>query len=185
VRLFLALNLPADVRERVHRATAALREAAPEIAWVSEERLHLTIKFLGAQPDEATAALAESMREVAAAHRPVELELGGIGAFPNRRRPRIVWLGIAADHRLELLHHDVELACERLGYPLEGRAFRPHITLGRTKQRSPDARALGTAARTVTFRETTVVDTLDLMESRLQAAGPRYAVVAAAPLRPR
>ncbi len=170
------------MRQRIYQATEPLRTAAPEVGWVEESRLHLTLKFLGEQSADAAGALAGAIREVANAQRALELEVGGLGAFPSRRRPRIIWLGIVPDPRLELLQHDVELACEQLGHPVEGRAFRPHITLGRVKQEVLDARALAAAARTVIYRETAAVDTLDLMESRLTAAGPRYAVVATAAL---
>ena len=193
MRLFLALNFPASLRRAIFDATAPLRAAAPGLAWVAESRLHLTLKFLGERPDDAVAPLVGALDEVGATHSPVTRSLGGLGAFPNQRRPRVVWLGIAPDPKLELLHHDVETACAALGYELDGRTFRPHLTLARVRPgrrgggepAAEPARALAAAAREVQFRGAAVVETLDLMRSELAAGGSRYTVLHAAPLRPR
>jgi 2'-5' RNA ligase len=184
VRLFLALNLPAAVRDAVHAAYAPLREVAPAAAWTAPDKLHLTVKFVGEQPREMADALAAAATRVAAGHAPVVLELAHFGAFPNRRRPRVLWLGVRADPRLELLHHDVELACAELGLPVDGRAFRPHVTLGRVRPAGPpvDPRALAHAARAVHFREEVTVETLDLMLSEPAHGGTRYTPLARAPL---
>jgi len=190
VRLFVAINLPADVRSEIAGATAPLRAAAPSVAWTEADRLHLTLKFIGEQPREAADALANALRRAAARHSSLTLDLGGLGAFPSRRQPRIVWLGVAPDPKLELLHHDVESACEALGYELEGRAFRPHLTLGRVRTGrgsrgavdAAAATALASAAREVHSRWSVGVDAVDLMESQLAPGGPRYAVVARAQL---
>ena len=141
MRLFLAINLEPDLRRAIVDVTAPLRTAAPSLGWLGEARLHLTLKFLGEQPEDIVAPLSDSMRQVAQRHRQFSMELGEIGAFPNFRRPRVVWMGIGREPRLELLHHDLELACETHGLELEGRAFRPHLTLARARQGAVDATA--------------------------------------------
>lgn len=183
MRLFIAINLPDSERRAIRGATAPVREAAPGVAWTAEPQLHLTLKFLGDVSEHAAQPLRESLDAVASHHRVPRLELGGLGAFPNLRAPRIVWLGIAQDGRLELLQHDMESACEALGYEVEGRPFRPHITLGRVrKPLSRDAtRALADAARRVTYSGTVEPATVDLMQSQLTPAGPKYSVLAALP----
>ena len=187
MRLFLAINLDPSVRQAIHDATAPLRDAAPSLSWVREPLLHFTMKFLGEQEEMLVAALRAALASVGMRHRTIELELGGIGAFPNLRRPRVVWMGIASEPRLELLHHDVEVACEQLGLPLEGRPFRPHLTLARVRVRPPldELRALARAAKRVDHRETLMVESIDLMQSDLgqPASGARYTRLAAAPLR--
>ena len=184
MRLFIAINLPAETRCAIAEATAPLREAAPGAAWVAPESLHLTVKFLGERPAEWMAELAGRLGELAQRHRPVDLVFGGVGAFPNLRAPRIVWMGVAHEPKLELLQHDVERACEALGIPLEGRPFRPHLTLGRVRRElGRDAiRALGLAARGVRYSGAADVRTLDLMSSNLSPAGSRYTVECALPL---
>jgi len=186
VRLFLAINLAPELRRAIVDATAPLRAAAPTLSWVDDSRLHLTLKFLGDQPDTAVAPLRATMDDVVERHRSFAMRLTGIGAFPNFRRARVVWMGVEHEPRLELLHHDIELACERHGFELEGRPFRPHLTLARVKDRTEvdELRALSRAGKRVEFEEDAVVDSLDLMQSHL-GAGAHYECLHAAPLRRR
>jgi RNA 2',3'-cyclic 3'-phosphodiesterase len=180
----LALELDARVRQAISEATAPMRDAAPAASWVREENIHLSIKFLGEQPDDVPAALSPLLARLGGAHQPLELQIGGLGAFPNLRTPRVVWMGVEHDPRLELLHHDVERACAELGFALDGRAFRPHLTLARV--RSPmapaAARALAVAARAVRYAGAARVAALSLMESTLAPGGARYTRVASFPL---
>jgi len=175
VRLFLAINLADDVRRAAWDATAPLRDAAPGVGWVAAARLHLTLKFLGEQSEAQVAAVSASLDEVAGRHRAFTVQLGGVGAFPNFRRPRVVWMGVTPDPRLELLHHDIEVACERLGFALDGRAFRPHMTLARARGREDtDAiRGLARVGQGVVFEAETRVESVDVMQSVLGAAA-RY-----------
>jgi 2'-5' RNA ligase len=184
VRLFIALNLPATERHAIHVATTMMREAARGVSWVTEDRLHLTLKFLGEQPERMVSSLQANLTACLSTYRPVQLGLGGLGAFPNLRAPRLVWMGVTPDTRLELLHHDVETACAALGLELEGRAFRPHITLGRVRRElgRDRSRALAAAARGVGYAGTVQVRSVDLMQSELAPAGARYSVLAAIPL---
>ena len=185
MRLFLAINLAPDVRRDIVDATASLRDTAPEVSWLDEPRLHLTLKFLGEQPSERLDAIATAVSGVADRHRSLVMTLGGIGAFPNFRRARIVWMGVDQDPRLELLHHDVEVAYETLGFELEGRPFRPHLTLARLKHQLPEERLrnLSRAARHIDFQAECDVQSIDLMQSELLPAGPVYQRLLAAPLR--
>jgi len=185
VRLFIAINLPAETRREVVAAVESLRQAAPELAWVREPLIHLTLKFLGEQPPEMVSHLQRSIDGVAARHRELIMELEGIGAFPNFRRARVVWLGITPEARLELLHHDLEVACEQLGFEVEGRPFRPHLTLARVKHAlaEPAARALSRAAKQVDFHSDFVVRSIDLMRSEQSTQGSIYNVLHAAPMR--
>lgn len=189
MRLFLAINLEPTQRQAIYDAVEPLRAAAPSLAWVRAANLHFTIKFFGEQDASLVPALGAAMEAVGERHRVIELELGGIGAFPNLRRPRVVWMGIASEPRLELLHHDVEVACEQLGIPVEGRPFRPHLTLARVRARpsSDELRALARAAKRVDHRETVMVESIDLMQSDLEqpasGGGTRYTRLATATLR--
>lgn len=161
-----------------------MREAAGGISWVPEDRLHLTMEFLGEQPESGVPALTAALSGAVGRHGRVSLALRGLGAFPNLRAPRIVWMGVEPDPKLELLQHDLARVCGELGYEREARAFRPHITLGRARARvkADAARALASAARAVEYAGVVEVRTVDLMESRLLPAGARYSVVAAMPL---
>jgi 2'-5' RNA ligase len=185
VRLFLAINLPQHVRLEVVAATAVLRESVPELAWVTAPRLHLTLKFLGEVAPERVDDVAAALSIAAGRHRETVVALGGIGAFPNFRRARVVWMGVDNDPRLELLHHEIELACESLGFEVEGRPFRPHLTLARVKQSLSEdrLRMLSRLAKRVDYRDDFIVRSVDLMSSELSPSGPTYRTLVSAALR--
>lgn len=143
------------------------------------------MKFLGDVEETRLDELTTATSAVAGQHRELLMTLGGIGAFPNFRRARVVWMGIEQEARLELLHHDIELACESLGFEIEGRAFRPHLTLARVKHALPEERlrALSRVAKRTDFRTDFVVRSVDLMSSELSQSGPTYRTVVSAALR--
>jgi RNA 2',3'-cyclic 3'-phosphodiesterase len=184
VRLFIAINLPQSERQAIHHAIAPLREAARSVTWVAPECIHLTMKFLGEQPAEAVLSVRDAIGAVARRYHPQRLSLGGVGAFPHLRAPRIFWMGIAGDPKLELLHHDLEIACEALGHEVDARAFRPHVTLGRVKgdMSREHVQTLSRIAGNVRYRAAVEVQSIDVMQSELSATGPRYTVLAAVPL---
>lgn len=184
MRTFLALNLPPAARDALYEHAAPVRAAAPLATWVARENLHLTLQFLGDVDKKRIAAVETRVREIAATHRRLTLDIGGAGAFPNLGQPRIVWMGVTSDPRLELLQHDLELGNESLGFPVEGRAFRPHITMGRIRVALPAAerQALVAELRRCGFTERVTVTSVDLMESALGLGGSRYTLLAAAAL---
>jgi RNA 2',3'-cyclic 3'-phosphodiesterase len=178
VRLFVALNLPPPVRDALWAATAPLRERGLPVKWVRGEGIHVTLKFLGEVEDEREAELRDALgRAVVGAHA-LPLALGGFGAFPDLRRPRVIWVGIAPEPALEILQDRVEREFAPLGFPTEARAFRPHVTLGRaTRDARPAAfGGLERALAPLTFAETAVVESVDLMQSTLQSGGAVYHV---------
>ena len=161
-----------------------MREAAPNANWVREANIHLSIKFLGEQAESAPATIASALGAVGGKHSPLDLRFGGLGAFPNLRAPRVVWMGVQHDPRLELMHHDIEETCAANGFALDARTFRPHITLARIRDGMAigDARALAVAARAVGYKGMQQVGTISLMESVLAPGGARYTKVASIPL---
>ena len=174
MRLFLALELDAATAEALYLAIAPLRALEPGLAWRPAAKLHLTIKFLGDADEARVSGLVAAASLVAATHRPFGMRLGGVGAFPNFRRPRIVWFGVESEPRLELLHHDLELACLERGYEVEGRPFRPHMTLARVREQLPAerVRALARAARRIAFSATENVDRLTLFDGATGTSAP-------------
>ena len=184
MRLFLAINIPGELRQTLSDAVHPLRELAPEVRWTSEPKLHLTMKFLGEQDESRVAAIEDAMRSVASAHASTDVMIHGLGAFPNTRRPRVLWIGVEHSTRLELLAHDLESGFEPLGFDAEGRAFRPHITIGRVRERLEleQARSLARAARRTLVEETLPVTSLDLMQSVAGADGSSYRLLTSVPL---
>jgi 2'-5' RNA ligase len=164
----------------VWRATIPLRAAAPSIAWVREDLFHFTIKFLG----ECTAAQSDQIRgavdRVTARHAPLTWQLQGAGAFPNFRRPRVVWIGTANASAMERLTREVDEAMQLLGFPPDTRAFTAHLTIGRVKRELDRHQgvALERAAQAVDLAASASAASVDLMSSELSRSGPTYQVVA-------
>ncbi len=185
MRLFLAINFPHAVRREIASATAPLRECAPELGWTAQDRLHLTLKFLGEQTESRVDALAAALATTAIRHHELNMSVGGIGAFPNFRRARVVWMGVNPEPRLELLHHDIEVAFEAVGCELEGRAFRPHLTLARVRDALDveRMRSLWRAAKRIDYTTEFIVRSVELMQSDLSSSGPAYTTLVSAPLR--
>jgi 2'-5' RNA ligase len=185
MRIFLAINPPNDVRHRVWEATAPLREAVPSVGWVAEPKIHLTLKFIGEMPEAGIEPLASAMTSIARTHAAPVVHLETVGAFPNFRRPRVIWMGIEQEPRLELLHHDVEVASDKLGHELDGRAYRPHLTLGRVRRPLEDEelKLLRTTAKRIRFTDQFFARAIDIMQSVPGPGGSTYSTVASAPMR--
>jgi len=178
VRLFVALNLPPPVREALWAATTPLRDLELPVNWVSGEGIHVTLKFLGEVGDDREPEVAAALGRAAAGARTLPLALEGFGVFPDFRRPRVVWAGIAPEPGLEMLQHRVEQEFAPLGFPTEARPFRPHVTLGRARRetRPRDFAGLEAALARLEFAQTAVVSALDLMQSTLRSGGAVYNV---------
>ena len=149
-----------------------------------EDAVHLTIKFLGEQPAGRESEIAVALAGVAARARPFGLSVNGLGAFPDARRPRVLWAGLEPVPALELLQHDVERTLAELGFEPEARPFHPHLTLGRAKagaRRDAFAGLEALLTRHV-VRDAFAVENLVLMESRLTPAGAEYQSVTTLPL---
>ena len=187
MRLFVALNIPPELRVAAWVAVEPLRTALPTgVAWVREDALHVTLRFLGEQPDTVPDALAAALApELARAERPT-VRLEKVDAFPSMRRPRVLWLGGPANSALARLYQEVQGACATLGFEPEPRPFELHVTLGRVR---PGARVdpaeLARGAEQVRLDAEFVASSVDVMESVLGPGGSRYRVVAAVPIGPR
>lgn len=180
MRLFIALNLPKKERERIHRSARRLREADMPVRWIEPDHYHVTLKFLGDVRRDRTGEVEEALGRVAASTKPFSTEFGGFGAFPTIRRPRVIWLGLAANPELRCLKQDLEWALGEVGFDAETRAFHPHVTLGRADDRGGAGafRGLDEVVAGMEFNGEVKVHTLDVMRSQLSRNGARYSVVA-------
>jgi len=187
MRLFIAVNLPPAIREAVYTDVAPAREVAGAVKWVSPAALHVTLKFLGDQDDSLVGDFQRGLATVAARHVAFDVQTAVLGAFPNFRRPRVVWVGMTGAEPLSALARDVDVMCAGLGVPAETRPFRAHLTLGRVKREmtSAEAAALAAAARGRSPAREFSVETIDLMQSELGPGGSRYSLLAAVPLHAR
>lgn len=180
-RLFFAIPMPEEVRAQVAEVLRELAGGARIVVkWVEPENLHITLKFVGAVPQARVAELDELGREAARAGRCCTMRIVGAGAFPNARRPRVVWLGTTGDlEPLASVAAELDrLAAERGLAEAENRAFTPHLTLGRVRRGklAPDLTSLLEAYAGREFGEARV-DRFVLMRSHLRPQGPVYEVV--------
>jgi len=136
IRSFIAIDLPQDIREKLAAIQEQLRQSQAGVRWVKPGSIHLTLKFLGnihpAQVEDIALAVAQEVRD----EPPITLGAAGLGAFPSRRKPRVIWIGMEGEvQRLTRIQARVENALEPLGFGREKRPFRPHLTIGRVKDR--------------------------------------------------
>jgi 2'-5' RNA ligase len=189
-RLFIALELPSEVKDGLEAIRAQLARQAPPrtVRWVQPDGIHLTLKFLGDAPvarrDELQAALQVAVDD----HAPFPITAGDLGCFPNPQRPRVVWVGIREDTgALASLRDSVEKHVAPLGFPTENRPFTPHLTLGRVNRDASrsDLQKLGglISATAVGDLHTWPVTAASLMRSELKPTGAVYTALHHAALR--
>ena len=189
VRVFVSVGLSAEARETLIDAVERIRVQVPDgVQWARPEGMHLTLKFLGNIPSAKVSPLLECVGQLASANRGFGLKLTGLGMFPNRRKPRVLWAGVGGDlDALSSLQQAAEDAINALGYPPDQRPFRPHITLGRPRRSASDAQLarIGAVVSGLTPPQLVdwQVDTIDVMRSELHPSGARYTVLGSAPLK--
>jgi 2'-5' RNA ligase len=158
------------------------------VKWVDPESIHLTLNFLGnidtTLIDRITSALGEACRDV----HPFSLEISGLGVFPNERRVRVVWVGLAGETAtLGHLQKRVDDSLAPLGFQAEARPFTPHLTLARVRElATPDERqALGRLVSGVAMESggRLNVNAVHLMRSQLTREGPIYTRVSSVTLK--
>ena len=176
MRLFIALNIPEEEKDRINEAVAPLRDANLPIRWVEPENYHVTLKFLGDVQPERSDSIREALDEVAHKTEPFTLGVGGFGAFPTIRRPKVIWMGVDATPALRCLKQDVEWALTECGFDRETQAFHPHLTLGRadTEGGAGVFRGLDEMAASLSYHGEFDVGSVDLMRSKLSRSGPTY-----------
>jgi RNA 2',3'-cyclic 3'-phosphodiesterase len=174
VRLFVALELREDVRQRLGELISRLKPAGRGARWVRPEAMHITLKFIGHVEPEKRAEIRAALEPIRS-RQAVEMRFRGVGFFPDERRPRVVWCGMEATKNLSVLAGQIETALEPLGIAPESRDFVPHLTLARFRapEKAPElvrlANDLG-SGELGSARETEFY----LFESVLHPSGAEY-----------
>jgi len=130
VRLFVAMDIPEDIRSSLAELAAKLRTTCRNARWTRVEGLHITLKFIGEIPAEKVEMIKTALAGIPS-RAPFTLNFRGLGFFPNERRPRVLWAGMEANSELSEIAAALETALEPLGIAREGREFSPHLTLAR------------------------------------------------------
>ena len=129
MRIFIALDIPGEIRARLAEYVERVRQYAPEARWARVDGLHLTLKFVGHVDDAKVAEISKALAAVKVA--PFEITFAKIGFFPTPRSPRVFWIGVEAGDRLSQLAASIETELEKMGIAREERKYSPHLTLAR------------------------------------------------------
>ncbi len=180
IRAFIAVDLPPDLRARLAQICDQLCDEMGQVPvrWVPPEKMHLTLKFLGDVSENNIDVLQDILRGETVDREPFAISLGGLGAFPKVRRPRVIWVGVEAPPELESLQRGIDKQTAKVGYPPDRRDFSPHITVGRVSRNASPAevRVIGDALNeaNVGYLGVARVQAVHLYRSDLQPGGAVY-----------
>ncbi|HEY4934537.1 MAG TPA: RNA 2',3'-cyclic phosphodiesterase [Terriglobales bacterium] len=191
MRLFIALDIDRDIRERITAFRNQMRQLAPDVRWVGPETFHVTLQFLG--ETKKLDEIRQALRLVNSP--PLQIAFRGAGFLPNPKAPRVFWIGIESDQHLQDLVTTISEAMTLLGFKCEPGLYTPHLTLARSGSGRPrpvpggrpapalqQVRAKLEALPPPEFGTMTAREFI-LYESHLSPAGPRYERLAVFPLR--
>ncbi len=183
IRAFIAIELPAKVKQELGRVSDLLAGQLPPraVRWVQPGNMHLTLRFLGNTAVTQLPPLTQQLDELAAHHALFALQLGRLGCFPNPKRPRVIWVGVAGDkHALLAVKQELDERLSPLGWAAEDKPFSAHLTIGRLSNGQPEA-ASGRIPTTLNWNLPInplpfTVHAVHLIESQLTPKGPIYTV---------
>jgi len=176
IRAFLALRLNHEIQNTIQAIQNTFKQLPVDVKWVRPENTHLTLKFLGDISSEQIDLLTPALHALAGSTKSFSLETTGIGAFPSRERPRIIWLGCRSEaDAAALLTRRVENQLVSFGFERDQNPFTPHITIGRVRS-SKNLVLLSTAiekaGRSTGLRQD--ISQIILFQSTLSSCGPSY-----------
>lgn len=187
-RTFIAVPAPDAIGERLEKLQHRLGPKLPAIRWNEAKPFHLTLAFLGDVPYVDLNAICEAVARAARTVRRFELELAGLGVFPNPAKPRVLWAGLTGPglESLTALREAVVDAVAETGHRPEDNRFSPHVTLGRLKPGGGKSLGSELAAILEAHREWSggsfTVGEAVAYSSTLTPEGPAYAALARGPL---
>jgi 2'-5' RNA ligase len=185
-RTFIALSLNDEARRSVSEYIQRLRTQFPRlrVGWERDEKLHLTLKFLGDVVDDQLAAVQQTLSVTTAAYVPFELKLEGPGVFPNLRRPSVLWIGVSTGNlQVSAIAEEIETRLQAIGLPKEKRAFSPHLTIARIRQPYMGSDLAHAHLQHMELQAPAfVVDQLVLYESKLNPTGSVYSPISVHPM---
>ncbi|MGH2785964.1 MAG: RNA 2',3'-cyclic phosphodiesterase [Actinomycetota bacterium] len=179
MRLFVAVDLPATVKDELDRVITELRPAIPNAKWVPRDNLHLTLSFLGEVGDDRVEPIVDALRDAVSSISPIPARLAGSGAFPSARRARVLWAGLESEGLPALAEATAE-ALVPMGFPRESRSWTAHLTVARFREPANVGSLLPLRLEELSLE----VAELTLFRSRLARPAPRYEPVIRVPLGP-
>lgn len=186
MRIFIAIELPAEIKAALAALQNELRQTRADIGWTKPGNFHLTLKFLGEVEASQIPAITNACLEVATHVSAFSLRLQKTGVFPNLKQPKVLWAGLASEgDELSQLQQRVEANLQPLGFAKESRAFHPHLTLGRVKSLANIAAVTAKLLTCPLPQLSFPVCELVVMQSQLHSSGSIYTPLATVKLRER
>lgn len=178
MRLFAAIPVPDIIKDYAWEIKCKLDTGLYDIKWVEYENYHLTLKFLGEVEERKVQAIKNRLQMAAEASPPFTLSFGGLGFFPHRNRPRVIWLGAKGEvAKADFLGERIDTYLQEVGFEEEKkRSF--HLTLGRIRSDKNQSRMLQQVGRMNEISPTmpVMINEFYLMESQLFSGGPKYII---------
>ncbi|MFQ5539728.1 MAG: RNA 2',3'-cyclic phosphodiesterase [Candidatus Binatia bacterium] len=184
IRAFVGVRIDPKMAQNISDVQSQLKQSLTGIRWVAQENLHFTLKFLGAIDEEKVAPIIDAVERAVRPSQPFSLKAGGIGVFPDIRRPRVLWVGLEAQG-LKTLAQEMETTLEPLGFAPEGRVFKPHLSIGRWRNTAGKTQRLEEVIdrwKDQDFGQSTVAEVV-LFQSILKPNGAVYSPLRVIPLR--
>jgi 2'-5' RNA ligase len=175
LRCFIAIEIPESMKKYICELIDILKKQNVDIKWVTHENLHLTLKFLGNTPEILLPKISESLINIVLSYETFYIKIYTLGIFPNKRHPRVIWVGVEDSGILNKLQKDIEDSMVLLGYQKEEKEFKPHLTLGRVRSQKG---ILNLINELDNFKERDFgyvsVKSIKLMKSELKPKGAEY-----------
>jgi 2'-5' RNA ligase len=183
MRTFIAVELPENIKKKIEELQAPLKRTNAFVSWVKPENIHITLKFLGEVPEEKINEVFSATEAALKETKKFKMNLKGTGAFPDFRRPRVIWIGTGkGGEELSNMSTKIEEEMEKIGFPKENRKFSPHFTIGRVKSPKGIEKLMELVKSTDFETEDIEVNEVTVMKSQLHPAGAIYTPLKKIPL---
>jgi 2'-5' RNA ligase len=179
IRLFIAIPIDTSLKKKFNNLTSELKTFSADIKWVEEENFHITLKFLGETPGDKLQQIIAQCEKPISKIETFNMNFKGIGAFPNLRYPKVIWIGISEGHKqLIELANSIEEPLQILNFPKEKRPCSPHLTLGRVRSPKGLINLTNELKKLSVFEGGSMkVSEVHLMKSVLTKKGPIYSIM--------
>ncbi len=175
IRLFVALQIPDEIRTKIIELRKQILLEGKNLRWEPKEKIHLTLKFIG-DVEKQKIEVIKSIISFVENYKKFGLSLTKFGLFFNRHVPKILWMGLSENENLMTLVNELNLKLKDIDIPAENRKFKSHLTLLRIKNNFPES--LIDKFENFNIPETSFIcDTISLMESRLYPSGSEYSTI--------
>ncbi len=181
MRLFIAIDIPEDLKEKLSRVVTRLKKCGLDAKWVNASNIHMTLKFLGETQEEDLDKIKSIVGDTSGLFTKLELSTGGFGFFPNEKSPRVFFISTDKEEILKNISLQLEDKLEGLGFPKEGR-FKSHLTIARFRTKK-NIDCIKNGIKDMTVEAKFAVSEIILFKSTLTPAGPVYEKIFCAPLK--